>query len=68
MSFYTKSDVSTDYIENTFKTEEMKSDDISIPKAPTAFKIIVIIGTVIFGVACLVLIYSIIKDFVKSKS
>lgn len=67
VSFYTKSGVNTDYIENTFKTEEMKSDDISIPKTPTAFKIIVIIGTVIFGVACLVLIYSVIRDIINSR-
>ena len=67
VSFYTKSGVNTDYIENTFKTEEMKSDDISIPKTPTAFKIIVIIGTVIFGLACLVLIYSIVRDMVISR-
>ena len=67
VSFYTKSGISTDYIENTFKTEESISDNIEVPKTPKAFKIIVIIGTVIFGLACLVLIYSIIKDFVKPK-
>lgn len=67
VSFYTKSGISTDYIDTTFKTEESISDSIEIPKTPTAFKVIVIIGTVIFGLACLVLIYSIIKDFVKPK-
>ena len=67
VSFYTKSGISTDYIDTTFKTEESISDSIKIPKTPTAFKVIVIIGTVIFGLACLVLVYSIIKDFVKPK-
>ena len=67
VSFYTKSGISTDYIDTTFKTEESISDSIEIPKTPTAFKVIVIIGTVIFGLACLVLVYSIIKDFVKPK-
>lgn len=67
VSFYTKSGVSTDYIDAAFKTEGSISDNIEIPKTPTAFKVIVIIGTVIFGLACLVLIYSIIKDFVKPK-
>ena len=67
VSFYTKSGVSTDYIDTTFKTEKSISDNIEIPKTPTAFKVIVIIGTVIFGLACLVLVYSIIKDIVKPK-
>ena len=67
VSFYTKSGVSTDYIDTTFKTEKSISDNIEIPKTPTAFKVIVIIGTIIFGLACLVLVYSIIKDIVKPK-
>ena len=67
VSFYTKSGVSTDYIKNAFKTEEIESNDINVPKTPTLFKVIVIIGTVIFGLACLVLLYSIIKDIVKPK-
>ena len=67
VSFYTKSGVSTEYIDNTFKTEGSISNNIEIPKTPTAFKVIVIIGTVIFGLACLVLIYSIARDIINSR-
>lgn len=67
VSFYTKSGVSTEYIDNTFKTEGSISDNIEIPKTPTAFKVIVVIGTVIFGLACLVLIYSIARDIINSR-
>lgn len=67
VSFYTKSGVSTEYIDSTFKTEGSISDNIEIPKTPTAFKVIVVIGTVIFGLACLVLIYSIARDIINSR-
>ncbi len=66
LSFYTQKDESTDYIDAAFSTTSKIEDGIeNINEVPKTFKIAVICGTVIFGLAFLIILISIIIDIIK---
>lgn len=68
LSFYTDKNVSTDYIETAFTTTTQTNDATpNVNPVPKSFKISVICGTVIFGIAFAILLVSIIFDLIKSK-
>ena len=66
LSFYTAIDEDIDYIENTFSVSKEKIN-INLNKDYSSIKIIVICATVIFAAACLILLYTIIRDLIVSK-
>ncbi len=68
LSFYTDKNVSTDYIETAFTTTTETNDGVqNINSVPKSFKIAVICGTIIFGLAFIAVLISIILDIIKSK-
>lgn len=67
LSFYTNENESTDYIETAFTTSTKLDEDIKLKKAPTAFRIAVICGTIIFGIAFFIILFNIIRDLIKKR-
>ncbi len=71
LSFYTNNGESTDYIEKTFATFETKTENNTVTDTSASklklIQIAVICATVIFGAIFFVLLYTIIKDFVRRK-
>ncbi len=68
LSFYTDKNVSTDYIKTAFSTTTETDDRVAnINSVPKSFKIAVICGTIIFGLAFVAVLISIILDLIKSK-
>lgn len=71
LSFYTNNGESTDYIEETFATFEVKTESNTVSDSSASklklIQIAVICATVIFGAIFFVLLYTIIKDFVLRK-
>ncbi len=59
LNFYTDPKSDTDYVEQTFEAHPDSNTYIILA--------ICILGTVIFGSVCIILIYTIIRDLVKSK-
>ena len=66
ISFYTNINESTDYVDKTFTVTNEPENFNEDEKTPI-IKIVVIISTVIFGLICLILIFTIIKDLILSK-
>ncbi len=68
LSFYTDKNVSTDYIKTTFTTTTETDDGIeNLTSVPKSFKIAVTCGTIVFGLAFIAVLISIILDLIKSK-
>ena len=67
LSFYTEASANKDYIEKTF--ESFSSPLFIIEKSEKAnpVKSVILVASVIFGVACVVIIFTIIKDIRKDK-
>lgn len=67
LSFYTEVSADTDYIEKTF--ESFSSPLFITVKEETGYiGYIVLVAAVVFGIACVVIIYTIIRDIKKEKA
>ncbi len=68
LSFYTEPNVSTKYIETAFSTTEKLTDEINLNTNAKTVRIVAIIGTVIFGLAFIIILATIIKDLIKKSA
>lgn len=67
LSFYTEVSLDTDYIEKTFETFLSPYFIGVIENRTDRIGVIILVATIIFGVACVVIIFTIIKDIRKDK-
>ena len=66
LSFYTDVDTDTDYIKSTFSVKSKASDNITLKEIPYGLKTAVIIGFSLFATAFLIILYTIIRDYLKN--
>ncbi len=67
VTFYTEEGISTDYIETAFSTEDLIRKSIIMPGTDKGGLVAVIVGTVIFGVIFILILYTLIKDFKNTR-
>lgn len=68
LSFYTSLNSDTDYIETTFVTTKNENQEIKPNNNLSLLRVFVICGTLIFGCACIILIFTITKGLIPNKT
>lgn len=68
LSFYTEPNTDTSYIETVFPTNLSQKNEINIESSVSKMRIFAICGTVIFFLAFLIILITVIKDLIKKSA